>query len=264
MNFQQYALIPEDNQAEFYLALAAAGNRKSYVGKHFSWVNTWPSRWPNAIFKANIPIKMLEQVIIAMMADINNDNLPYNWIAGAGSRPDILEEVLLMQGFELRRSDAAMVFDLNTTPMPESRPGEMEVIRLEDPALLQSWVELVIVNLLRGPLDSRDGFRELLTSVLAHRQFALWAGMLEGKIVATALTFLGKSAAGLFYVAVDSNYRKLGLGRQITHAAMKYAVDNGHKMIALHATDSSRIVYDKLGFREYGRLRYYTYPTKRK
>ena len=264
MNFQQYALIPEDNQAEFYLALAAAGSRSSYVGKHFSWVNTWPSRWPNALFKANIPVKMLEQIIIAMMADINNDKLPYNWIAGAGSRPDILEEVLLMQGFELRKSDAAMVFDLTATALPEAQSGEMEIVRLTDAARLQAWVELVIVNLLRGPLDSREGFRDLLTNVVNHRQFALFAGMLEGKIVATALTFLGKNAAGLYYVAVDSNYRKLGLGRQITQTAMQYAVDNGYKIVALHATDAGRIIYDKLGFREFGRIRFYTYPIKHK
>jgi len=263
MNFQQYAVIPEENQAEFYLTLAAAAQRKCYKGKHFSWVDASPSCWPNAIFRANIPLKLLEPLIPEMMNDIRNNQLPAHWIAGAGSRPDILEEVLLMQGFELRKSDAAMVFDADTTRLPEARTGEMTIIRPEAVQMM-TWAELVVVNLLRGPLHSCADFRDLLVKILDHKQFAVFAGILGDRMVATAMVFLGRNSAGIYYVAVDSNYRKMGLGRQITQAAMQYAGAHGHRLLALHATDAGRVIYDKLGFQEYGRLRFYAYPLKRK
>lgn len=73
----------------------------------------------------------------------------------------------------------------------------------------------------------------------------------DGKIVSTATTVsYGRRLAWIGMVLTDPDYRRRGLGRELTVRAIRYADDRGVDWIKLDATEMGRPIYLQLGFED--------------
>lgn len=84
----------------------------------------------------------------------------------------------------------------------------------------------------------------------------------EGEPVATALALLGPKldgalAAGIYWVGTVPSARKQGLAEFCTALATNAALEHGAKVVTLQASPYGEPIYRRMGYREYGRVRWY-------
>jgi GNAT superfamily N-acetyltransferase len=78
-----------------------------------------------------------------------------------------------------------------------------------------------------------------------------WWAELDGRGVASAMAIVDASSeVGVVgWVGTDDGYRRRGIGRAVTLAAVNAAFDLGARLVALQASPMGLPVYEKLGFR---------------
>ena len=81
-----------------------------------------------------------------------------------------------------------------------------------------------------------------------------FGAFVDGKMVASWAAFLSDKIAGIYWVATLPEYRKKGIGLQVTLAPLLHAREKGCALAVLQATTAGESVYKKLGFREHCRL----------
>lgn len=71
---------------------------------------------------------------------------------------------------------------------------------------------------------------------------------MDDRITACALVHFEGKAAHIRQVAVDKQYQGSGLGALVMAAAEKMATERGARIFKLHARDSARAFYEKIGY----------------
>ena len=78
---------------------------------------------------------------------------------------------------------------------------------------------------------------------------------MDGVPVASGAAFLARDAVGVYGVGVHPAWQRRGYGSALTWRAIEAGVEIGHDRAILGATAAGKPVYEKIGFREVGRLR---------
>jgi GNAT superfamily N-acetyltransferase len=89
----------------------------------------------------------------------------------------------------------------------------------------------------------------------------LFLAYFEEEPVATALLFLHKETAGIYFVSTRPVYRRRGIGLALTKASMQYARRAGYKYSILQSSPAGLRVYIQAGFKEYCRADVYSLET---
>ncbi|MFP4661070.1 MAG: GNAT family N-acetyltransferase [Halanaerobiales bacterium] len=123
----------------------------------------------------------------------------------------------------------------------------LEVKRVDNEIELEKVFELryqVFVKEQGVPLSiERDKYDQSAEHVMA----------LSGdKVVGCGRIVFNKDYGKIGRVAVDSEYRRQGVGRMICQELIQIARDQGSKKVILHAQFDSRDFYKKLGFKMVG------------
>jgi ribosomal protein S18 acetylase RimI-like enzyme len=182
--------------------------------------------------------------------------LPFSWQVGPRDRPRDLGERLLTRGFRLDPEDMpGMVRSLRDLPaqrLPDS--AAMEVVR--GASSFREWVDVVGEGFGMPP--------EIPAAILKYEALGfdedlgtLVLARLDGRPVATALGLVAGGGVAIANVTTLAQARGRGLGRAVTLAAMKLALDMGAEIAVLLATEMGFSVYRGLGFETFGRYRNY-------
>lgn len=96
-----------------------------------------------------------------------------------------------------------------------------------------------------------DGFSRQITtkSTLQHPGVTYFLGKLDGNPIATSALIRTGTVAGIYWVTVDSNYRRRGFGTQMCWAAAQAGQQEGCCTANLQASKFGRSVYERVGFR---------------
>ena len=101
-------------------------------------------------------------------------------------------------------------------------------------------------------------FADVDTAVKASRlrPQRLWnlLAWLDGKPVGSASLFLAAGVAGIYDVGVLSDYRRRGIGADVTAAACRLAKTMGYEAAVLTASPNGESPYRRVGFREVCRV----------
>ncbi len=82
-----------------------------------------------------------------------------------------------------------------------------------------------------------------------------WVGYHEGKAVSTAATVDSGNAIGLYNLATERPYRERGFGEALMRYAIRQAITRaGDKPLVLQSTRQGLRLYQRLGFRNVGRI----------
>jgi hypothetical protein len=75
--------------------------------------------------------------------------------------------------------------------------------------------------------------------------------------VATALTLLSGESAGLYWVGTVPRAHRTGMGGLCTRLATNAGFEHGARVVTLQASPMGAPLYARLGYRTYGKLRWY-------
>lgn len=177
---------------------------------------------------------------------------PWFWTVGPTTRPVNLRAALLEAGFAHAFDTPQMARTLRDFEVP-TLDGIVEV---RGPAQAETWL-MTMTEAFGMPPEAAVPFRGMRDAPGPTRSFLA----LDGDVpVATGMVYYGSGVAGIYCVATIERARGKGFGSRVTQACLAAAVEDGSRVAILQASTMGRPVYEKLGFREYGRVSFFTPP----
>lgn len=182
-------------------------------------------------------------------------DVPFVWRLGPADQPDDLEERLLGHGFALDPDDMpGMAASLDALP-PIELPAGATLELVHDATVFREWLDVMVAGFGMPP-QIGDAFMAFAQhgfgDELPMRSFLV---RVDGRPVATALGVLTGEGMTIANVTTLADARGRGIGRAATLAAMHAGAEAGAKMAVLQSTDMGLGVYERLGFRAFGRYR---------
>jgi GNAT superfamily N-acetyltransferase len=184
---------------------------------------------------------------------------PIYWWAGPATRPTELDHHLLAAGLQVNLRDCpGMAIDLSVLPAEAASLAGLEIEPVRDQATLETWCHTFIAS-----YGMPDPVGEAWATALSRfglepdspmRVYLAW---FEGRPVATSMMFLGAGVAGLYAVGTVEAARGRGIGMAITAQPLLDARAAGYRAAILHSSPMGVRVYERMGFREYCKIRRY-------
>jgi ribosomal protein S18 acetylase RimI-like enzyme len=254
----------EENLVE---ALAAWGRLPKAQARHepdrLEYVTRAPYPLFNGVARARLPAEDLDRRIEDVLAPFRRRRLPMMWWVGPHSEPADLGPRLEAHGLIHAGGDVGMAMPLAALPGEAPRPEGFAIQAVEGREGLARWVETMAAGYgLRR--TTRAAVRRLwLSGGLADGAHRHYLGLLEGRPVATAQSFVGAGVVGVYWVSTLPEARRRGIGTAMTHRALEEARGMGLDIGVLHATPMGVSLYERLGFRECCRIDHYVWPGQR-
>jgi len=217
----------------------------------------------NGVARARLPVEDLDRRIDAVLEPFRRRRLPMMWWVGPHSEPADLGPRLEAHGLIHAGEDVGMAMPLAALPAEAPWLEGFAIRTVEDREGLAHWVDTMAAGYgLRRA--TRAAVRRLwLSGGLndgAHRHYL---GLLDGRPVATAQSFMGAGVAGVYWVSTLPEARRRGIGTAMTHRALVDARGMGLDVGVLHATPMGVSVYERLGFRACCRIDHFVWPGQR-
>ncbi len=128
----------------------------------------------------------------------------------------------------------------------------MEKINLRSPVTNSEWKKYFLFrwNILREPigLDKKS-----TKDSLEEKSYHLMATDISENILGVGrIHFLNKKESQIRYMAVQEEYRKMGIGKQIVIGLEGFSIKNDRYKIILNARDNAVNFYSRLGYKIIG------------
>lgn len=124
-------------------------------------------------------------------------------------------------------------------------PPELEIVRVEDPATLQTFERTVIEAYPFPELAGLDAGTVTPPSLLDDDRFLFFLGLADGRPVGTSMAHLGASMSHVEYVSASPSVRGRGYGEAMTWPATLADADAPSMLIA---SDLGRPTYERMGY----------------
>lgn len=203
----------------------------------------------NGVFRARLQEEEVEVVIAKVIENFAAKPVPFCWWTSNSTQPANLGQYLEAQGLKHLSAYPGMALDLSNLSS-RACPSELEIIRVEDRAALESWLRIgaigfhipieLVAELL--PLEESFGFE----SDRYTRYLALW----RKTPVATSALYLDAGVAGIYFVATLPEARGKGFATQAVQTALEDAQKRGYQVAILQSSDLGKSVYQRIGFQE--------------
>ena len=195
-----------------------------------------------------------------LSAPFRKRSVGFTWWVGPCTRPGNLDQVLMEEGFEDKKSLVGMAgdlarLDLTHSDFAETDPDRIPV-RISEPDRLRQFARASALAYSSLPkaeelsLAAQSRLDYGPGGPVAH--FAVRRGK---EIYATATVVMEGGWALLAGVGTIPEARGRGLGTAVTVRALREARERDCGLAVLQASEAGRPIYEKLGFREYCRLR---------
>ncbi|GEM_PF-1752693 len=229
----------------------------------FSWTGP-PAAWGASCHRIDLRLGAEQAMgaLAAKMRALDCTALTGPAACGGEAGQALTEGRLAAAGFSFVRQAAGMVLDprnLGPAPLP---PGyAME--EASTPAALEEWAGVVSRNLFH---NADAGYAAAFASSAGLMREAGFLDIFlcrdeEGLPVSASSAYADRDGlGGVYFVATEAASRRRGLGAALTRAAAERCAGRGIAIVALHATEEGRPVYESLGFQSVSTLRRYSAP----
>lgn len=251
--------IIEDSQYELSSKAAQQNKIQLHVSDEVSWTRNKSLKLPNTIFRIKFKKGLEDLHLKKIIRQIKNKNAPQLLMTGPASYSRDLHNHLLKNGFKKAFEASGMAIDLNHLNINFRKPAELGIKIVKDMKILCKWSEIVALGLFGDNKTNAKKYGNIFRPLMKNDIIKCFIGFRKGKPVACSALFIYQNTAGLFYVAVLDKYRNKGIGRQISLAPLLYARDLGYEIGVLQASSLGEVIYKKIGFKKYCRLRRYRY-----
>ncbi len=175
----------------------------------------------------------------------------YFWV-GAHTKPDNLEQILILNGWQHLASPPVMIVDLNMLNKNQVNADIVlkEVKTDEDLILWQETISkgfnlsLPVAQLFAEP----DG-----------KKMKYFTAFIGGEPVGTTARIIHRDVPGIYCVSTLPEFRRRGIGATVTLLPLLEARREGYQIGTLQASAMGLPIYTKLGFKEVCRIKLYGY-----
>jgi len=214
------------------------------------------SKWVNGILYARFSSKNMARKTEKALSYFRERHLPMTWFVGPSSTPPELGDYLQSQGLVAGWAVPGMAIDLGIVERTQL-PSGLAIHPITDLGSLRPCVDIAAEAYEFGEeatqpfCDAYLGF-----GISSTRRWLL--GTLEGRPVATSLLVLRGGLAVAWLVATLREARGKGIGTAMTRELLLLARDMGYDLAVLQASELGLPIYEKLGFKEYCKIKTYS------
>jgi hypothetical protein len=173
-------------------------------------------------------------------------------------RDEDLESVLRSAGLKQRADVPRMLIE---HPIPDApQPPGVRVERFEQERHVRDAVEInaEAYQMNRLPPEEARLFFGRPSELLSDRVTG-YVAYRQNQPVSTATTILSGAGAGVYWVGTVANAQRGGLAGLCTRLATNAGFARGASVVTLQASPFGEPVYLRLGYRTYGRLKWYVH-----
>jgi GNAT superfamily N-acetyltransferase len=213
----------------------------------------------NIVSRVRLTQNNLDTNIEKALSRFKEKGVPGNWHVGPATTPADIETALLSHGFKMPEIEPGMAIDLSTlkdSPLPDG----LVIESINSTEHLDGYVEVG----LRGfgiPDFLKNTFLDIMqgTELNLDSSVQSYLGFLNGKPVGISSVCYGAGVAGIYRVATIPDSRGKGIGTALTLRPLMDARKKGYRIGILQSSEIGYSVYEKIGFREYCKLKVYTW-----
>ena len=168
----------------------------------------------------------------------------------------ILPERLTAAGLVEEAAEPCMAVDLRSLPKTWEAAEGLSIEKVSPGGLGGEYAEVLSAGFGLPEEISRD-FAEIINGAVPDEEVTIagYLGRLDGRAVSTSMLVAAGGVAGIYNVATLADFRGRGIGAALTIAPLLEVSKSGYRIGALQSSEMGYGVYQRLGFREYCRLR---------
>ncbi|HEX7736260.1 MAG TPA: GNAT family N-acetyltransferase [Ktedonobacteraceae bacterium] len=183
------------------------------------------------------------------------------WSIGQDCQPPQMENYLEQRAFRrLEEENVGMALDMTAMHVEASQVEDLEIRELVEIADLNVLYKMEIEGF--GSTEIMAGYYYEMYKNAGFGPGASWrhlGGWWQGEAVAATSLLFHAGVAGIYGVATVPHARQRGIARALVLQAIEIARQSGYHIAILSPTSMSEGIYRRLGFREYTRIRHYTW-----
>lgn len=214
----------------------------------------------NTVHRARLSADDAVRTISELQARYAARHLPILWWVGPSSTPLDLSRHLISAGFVPAGETIGMAIDLqNLGDRPQPLNLAIEAVKNGDS--LVTFARTLCQGFQTPPAIAKHVIEQMLSLGYGPEAPLLhYVGRLDGAPVATSSLFVDTGVAGIYNVAVIPAVRHRGVGTAVTTAPLLEAASRGCRYAVLHASATTRPMYQQLGFDTYCYFHKYLWP----
>ena len=214
----------------------------------------------NEVMRARLDERNVDRAIEQAIEYFAGKKLPWCWAVEESATPPDLPDRLVARGLVEDAPEPGMAMDLRLLPESAGGPKGLAIEKVAGKELGGEYAEVLAAGF-GLPETIARGFAEITSEVppSADVRVSGYLGRLEGLPVATSLLVAAGGVAGIYNVTTLAPYRGRGIGAAVTVAPLLEARSSGYRIGSLQASQMGYGVYERLGFREYYRIRQFVW-----
>ena len=209
-----------------------------------------------ANFALNIRItERIEQKIQKICSYFKNQNLPFHILVTPNSKPENIEKLLFSQGLILRFQEPGMACNLSKITDESVKPRNIDVVFVSDERRKKDWnkIRKIVFDF---PKELEEDSFFFHVDDFDGRAYVAYS---DDAPVAAAVSYYGSGVVGIYSVVTLPEFRRQGIGKYMTLLLLEDAKNDGYETAILQASSMGKRIYEKLGFKEYCNMKYYTW-----
>jgi GNAT superfamily N-acetyltransferase len=216
----------------------------------------------NGVLRARLTADSMERRVCDAQTFFKKRRRSWTWSVDPETTPRRLGDYLVRKGFVPDWEIPCMAIDLGKVrrkPLPEG----LRILRVEDLKSLRTCINTLDIALASPEYPDREPLWDD-----AYMSFGIgltknwFLGLLNDKPVATSFLFLHQGVAGIYFVVTMQKARGRGIGTAMTREALLLAKKLRYDFAVIQASKMGLPVYERMGFKEYCKIRKYNSPPK--
>lgn len=247
----------EENKIGFFKQFSNTAKGQSFENQKVIWAKSGiKSPGFNGVFSTSCSEEEIVQQIKSVKETFQKDGLGFMWWVMPSSRPKNLVEELRKQGFKLFNEPPCMAVNLSQIGENPLEKDQLMIKQVQSDAELSEWVETAL-TCFNVPITLHEACFEYFKNAMKNNIYRYYIGVKNCKVVSTSMIYEGGGVAGIYWVATLPEERKSGYGAALTQKCMIEAKKMSYRLCVLQASALGKPVYEKLGFKEYGKFGFY-------
>jgi len=214
----------------------------------------------NVVLKCNLDLDTIDSKIDEAVNYYRSRRIPLIWHAGLISEPKDIGKYLEAHGFPNDYNLTAMAADLDELDDEKDTPNDITIKIVTDDDTSKYWVECLaeswespkeLISWMNNNACFTPSIERKLGIALPKKTYLAY---LDEKPVSTCMLMWDEDIIGLEMVGTISSAQKKGIGSAIINAALSDAYKMGFKFVVVLGTIEGVKLYNKCGFKTFGKL----------
>jgi ribosomal protein S18 acetylase RimI-like enzyme len=189
--------------------------------------------------------------MMATIEKFRHLKLPFAWWIGFDDDYPECKSDLEECGFACDEHESGMFTEIEKLPR-EKKCNELQIHPVENAQKLDNFIKIYQELIPQDAESIKEFYSRAAEHILDPKSsLRLFVGYFQDQPAATGASFMDENAAGVWDVVTLPQFRRRGIGTDMTLSALFHAFDNfGYRIGVLTASEEGEPVYRKIGFQK--------------